>query len=559
MSTVGENKRRSITVPLNECTVQRGTDPTKRTWRGLRSPIIYSDQDDTPLHKRLLDCAKELATKEAEKHTPKESPLFPGKKLPPSTGSFLKDAYSYIKQGISIKEAAGGIIVTAGTRVALAAVENAGAILLDLIVRWLKSDVVDVVSVQGRFTPHEFKRSYPACEISPKLPKEYYYYTLSSPTITSPFKLNCAQKDASDTEYARRYCPVLLRIDDVSFILLPMVIDSGSYNQLGNKLVKALRKIFLEGCGGINTFYTGIDNIDAVNCLIFRRKDAAKMKAILAKMYDEQAAKYAGTVYKDADNLRKPEYEGAERLDKLPIHSQTRKELEEEIEFVNRVGIANMPTSRTIVLTGPPGTCKTSIAYRIPYCCTTVGVLFPSKKPELEHLKKCGLKGLVVIVDEADGLSGFTKEPGRNKQNVVANGVDQMNRDLSGMPTKSDDAIDKRDVHNYLTGPEAPPYFNILTTNYPKRFSSAVSRLGRVKKFIYVGKVDDAGIKYFLKQNFNYDAPEDIVFPDRKANQIYDLVERVELDGIESVVEKLVNEPVLEKEGYQGPDDEDEE
>lgn len=498
------------------------------------------------------------------------------------------DVAKRIMSGVSPKSVFKGALLAAGLKVGADASRVIGDATLNAFVEWLKRSAISV----GVTPPSEMLFDFfpKDCEVVwPKVPKEYYsqYFMQSTPmeTVMSP-------RDTNSDHFRHMFnsCTAIAKILKYKgeyILYVPSPTSVSNKSEIKGLVEKAqFVRSLLEDYGITNGTLAPyvLNKVSTAKhsypYFVCRRQAAPVMEELLDEINKTQARRRIGDVL----TICPSHHNGSIRcvahshqitpLDKLPINSVTRSQLQEQIDYVTRrVASGTMTKPRTIVLQGLPGTCKTSICTALPKACNTVGWWFDEDKNAVNILSTVpggvlrSYPGNVVIIDEADGFDAFRTNKLRPRHNAIAlpmskseqRRVTDSDGDSMVMPEVDNGSIDKRDLHNYLTGPMAPPYFNVITTNYPERLSSAILRVGRVDKFITALPVDDAGIKHFLKANFDYDTPEGVTFPDRKANHIYQIVDLIELDGVDAIVDRLVNNPVVMDERTEAQKKHDEE
>lgn len=204
-------------------------------------------------------------------------------------------------------------------------------------------------------------------------------------------------------------------------------------------------------------------------------------------------------------------------LDEIPIHSEVRVRLDKHLATMNAAWDSgeNVDYSRNILLHGPKGTGKSHIATALGVALRSDIYNFPNfdmRAPYLSAIRAIP-QFSTVICDELQEIQQFNKRP---------------------LLAKSGE-FSKRDALDTLSGMFSPPgVFGVYCTNDLSEIDDRIDRKGRFKEVIYVGPVDDAGIKRWLKTNHNYDVPDGIVLKEMFCMDIFDRMDT--LDDAEAFV-----------------------
>ena len=216
--------------------------------------------------------------------------------------------------------------------------------------------------------------------------------------------------------------------------------------------------------------------------------------------------------------IRKPHH-----LATMPIHSETRIIIEAYAKKISdEWDSGNEKYHRNMFLYGERGGGKSTIAAALATELKTTRNTFPivDTSEDFIHAMERMNPHAVCVLDEMQSLSIC-------RPNYVPDV-------LSGMST--------RDILEVLSGdlaPEGSCFIGI--TNDITQIDDRIPRNGRFHDRILVPAVDDAGIRYWLKNAYGYEPPESLRMRDTMCSDLYTHIDK--LDGPEALCEAIKMPP----------------
>lgn len=194
-------------------------------------------------------------------------------------------------------------------------------------------------------------------------------------------------------------------------------------------------------------------------------------------------------------------------LKDIPFHPDALSEISEVINTMkshwDQMTLEEQEFSMTVVFDGDYGSGKTYTAAAISRELEARLRLFPTEVSVSDFWTAADvIQRSVWLADEADKNPAFTDD--------YTNAAVTLTSSFSGKVTS-------REVLNATTGPQAiKAGLIILVCNDKTKLREGLLREGRGGTTITFKPVDDAGLKYFFKNKFDYDVPEGIEFADIK-------------------------------------------
>ena len=209
-------------------------------------------------------------------------------------------------------------------------------------------------------------------------------------------------------------------------------------------------------------------------------------------------------------------------LDQLSIPNALRTTLKEQIQFFldNKKWYIDRALAHkmTYLLTGEPGTGKTSIVrsiaytYRLPVYCLDLSAV--SNKTLLDALSNIPANA-VLLIEDIDAMTGAVTTRKRSESSDVpvlepANSEDST-LTLSGLLNALDGIAGLRDVMVFIT------------TNYPERLDDALTRKARIDDTFEIGALTDAEVRHYYNQMYGEPLTTHKVYADIKSCDLHGL------------------------------------
>lgn len=194
-------------------------------------------------------------------------------------------------------------------------------------------------------------------------------------------------------------------------------------------------------------------------------------------------------------------------LKDIPFHTDTLSQINDIIDVMkahwNKTTLEEQEFSKTVVFDGDYGSGKTYTAAAISRELESRLRLFPTDVSVAEFWDATNCtRSSVWLADEADKNPAFTDD--------YTNAAVTLTSSFSGKVTS-------REVLNATTGPQAiKAGLIILVCNDKTKLREGLLREGRGGTVVTFTPVNDAGLKYFFKNKYDYDVPEDVEFADIK-------------------------------------------
>lgn len=237
-------------------------------------------------------------------------------------------------------------------------------------------------------------------------------------------------------------------------------------------------------------------------------------------------------------------------LDEIPIHSEVRKRIDTHLKFLRDAwDNGDLTPSRGLLLSGEPGTGKTSIAEAMAFDLHTrlYAMKVEGAESEFWNFVADTYPRRTFLFDDADASPALHNRVVEDEAPTPG-----AKRKISARSSSTGDRrVVTLDTFNaFMSGARSPKgSLIIIASNYPWVFDPSLYREGRIKEEIKVGYVDSAGIVAWLKHKFAiYNLMdsywESLSFPDRPANQIFSLAEDTPQSDLTGLVGKLMYSPV---------------